>query len=105
MQFNLDVIARAEKAFSDNFTVNGLVGFNFNALNTATLAANSQNFIIPNGPEDMGNATPTNISVDDSYLKRRSNAGYASAGVGLFDQLFINGTGRIEAASTFGELV
>jgi TonB-linked SusC/RagA family outer membrane protein len=104
MQFNLDVIARAEKNFSENFTVNGLVGFNFNALNTATLGANSQNFIIPNGPEDMGNATPTNISVDDSYLKRRSNAGYASAGVGLFDQLYLNGTGRIEAASTFGTL-
>lgn len=104
MQFNLDVIARAEKSFSENFTLNGLVGFNFNALNTATLGANSQNFIIPTGPEDMGNATPTNISVDDSYLKRRSNAGYASAGVGLFDQLYINATGRIEAASTFGEL-
>jgi TonB-linked SusC/RagA family outer membrane protein len=104
MQFNLDVIARAEKNFSENFTVNGLVGFNFNALNTATLGANSQNFIIPTGPEDMGNATPTNISVDDSYLKRRSNAGYASAGIGLFDQLYINGTGRIEAASTFGTL-
>jgi TonB-linked SusC/RagA family outer membrane protein len=104
MQFNLDVIARAEKNFSENFTVNGLVGFNFNALNTTSLGANSQNFIIPNGPEDLGNATPTNISVDDSYLKRRSNAGYASAGIGLFDQLYLNGTGRIEAASTFGTL-
>jgi TonB-linked SusC/RagA family outer membrane protein len=104
MQFNLDVIGRAEKAFNDNFTINGLVGFNFNTLSTATLGANSQNFIIPTGPEDLGNATPTNISVDDSYLKRRSNAGYASAGVGLFDQLYINATGRIEAASTFGTL-
>lgn len=104
MQFNLDVIGRAQKDFSDNFTATAIAGFNFNALNTATLGAGSQNFVIPNGPEDLGNATPTNISVDDSYLKRRSNAGYASLGVGLFDQLFVNGTGRLEAASTFGEL-
>lgn len=104
MQFNLDVIARAEKTFSEKFTANALVGFNYNALNTATLGATSQNFIIPAGPQDLDNATPANISLGDSYLKRRSNAGYAGAGVGLFDQLFLNATGRIEAASTFGVL-
>ena len=104
MQFNLDVIAKAEKNFNENFTGNVLVGFNFNALNTATLGANSLNFIIPNGPQDLDNATPANISLNDGFLKRRSNAGYSSIGAGLFDQLFVNATGRIEAASTFGEL-
>jgi TonB-linked SusC/RagA family outer membrane protein len=104
MQFNLDVIGRAEKNFSANFTANALVGFNYNALNTTTLGATSQNFIIPNGPQDLDNATPTNISLGDSYVKQRSNAGYASIGAGLFDQLFVNATGRIEAASTFGTL-
>lgn len=103
-QFNLDVIARAEKEFSQNFSGNVLVGFNYNALNTSTLGAASQNFIIPGGPMDLDNATPSNIAATDAFLKRRSNAGYSSIGVGLYDQLYINATGRLEAASTFGEL-
>ncbi|MBO9564998.1 MAG: SusC/RagA family TonB-linked outer membrane protein [Niastella sp.] len=104
MQFNLDVIARAEKEFSENFTGNLLVGFNYNALNTSTLGANSQNFVIPDGPQDLDNATPSNISTSDGFSKVRSNAGYGSIGFGLYDQLFVNATGRIEAASTFGAM-
>jgi TonB-linked SusC/RagA family outer membrane protein len=104
LQFNLDVIARAEKEFSSSFNGNFLVGFNYNALNTSTLGAASQNFVIPNGPADLDNATPSNISTTDAFLKRRSNAGYSSVGIGLYDQLYLNATGRLEAASTFGEL-
>lgn len=104
MQFNLDVIARAEKEFSSHFSGNILIGYNYNSLNTSTLGATSLNFVIPNGPRDLDNATPSNISNNDAFLKRVSNAGYSSVGVGLYDQLFLNATGRIEAASTFGEL-
>lgn len=103
-QFNLDVIGRAEKTFSDKFNGNILVGFNYNALNTSTLGGQSFNFIIPNGPQDLDNATPNNVSITDLFLKRRSNAGYSSIGFGLYDQLFVNATGRIEVASTFSEL-
>ncbi len=102
MQFNLDVIARAEKNFSDHFTGNLLLGYNYNALNTSLLGANAQNFIIPNGPQDLDNATPSNIATSDGFTRVRSNAGYTSIGFGLYDQLFINATGRMEAASTFG---
>ncbi|MBE7172100.1 MAG: SusC/RagA family TonB-linked outer membrane protein [Williamsia sp.] len=104
MQFNLDVFGRAEKDFGDAFSANFLAGFNFNAFNTTALGAQSLNFVIPAGPLDLGNATPTNISNNDSYTNRRTNAGYSSIGFGLYDQLFINATGRIEAASTFGDL-
>lgn len=104
MQFNLDVIGRAEKTFSDKFNGNILIGFNYNALNTTTFGGQSLNFIIPTGPQDLDNATPTNIAITDQFLKRRSNAGYSSIGFGLYDQVFVNATGRIEAASTFGEL-
>jgi TonB-linked SusC/RagA family outer membrane protein len=104
MQFNVDVIARAEKEFSPNFNGNMVIGFNYNALNTSTIGASSLNFVIPNGPLDLDNATPSNISTNDAFLKRRSNAGYSSFGLGLFDQVYVNGTARIEAASTFGEM-
>lgn len=104
MQFNLDVFGRAEKEFGEAFTANFLVGFNYNAFNTSALGAQSLNFVIPAGPLDLGNATPTNTSTNDSYANRRTNAGYTSVGFGLYDQLFVNATGRIEAASTFGSL-
>src|SRR5882724_13557345 len=103
MQFNLDVIGRAEKSFSDKFSGNILVGFNFNALNTSTLGGQSQNFIIPTGPADLDNATPSNIATTDAFLKKRSNAGYASAGVELYDQVFLNATGRINSAGCVQE--
>ncbi len=104
MQFNLDVFGRAEKNFGEHFTGNFLVGFNYNSVNTTSLGAQSLNFTIPNGPQDLNNATPANISTNDGYSNRRSNAGYTSLGIGLYDQLFINATGRVEAASTFGTL-
>lgn len=104
MQFNLDVFARAEKRFSDQFSGNLLVGFNYNALNSGTLGASSQNFVISDGPRDLDNATPANIGTNDGFYQSRSNAGYTSIGAELFDQLYLNATGRLEAASTFGAL-
>lgn len=103
-QVNLDVIARAERDFSDVFSGNLLLGFNYNSLKTSTLGGQSLNFILPNGPQDFNNATPANISTNDFFLKRLTNAGYVSAGTSIADQLFLNATGRLEAASTFGSL-
>lgn len=104
LQFNLDVIGQVEKQFNEDFGANLLVGFNYNSLNTSTLGGQSQNFILPDGPLDFDNATPTNIVVSDDFLKRITNAGYASLGLAFKNALFLNATGRIEAASTFGEL-
>ncbi|MBS1663400.1 MAG: SusC/RagA family TonB-linked outer membrane protein [Bacteroidetes bacterium] len=100
--FNVDVIARAEKNFSDAFTGNLLVGFNYNSNANTNLSGSALNFIIPGGPQSLNNFPAANIGADDSYYLSKTNAGYASAGVGLFDQLFVNGTFRAEAASTFG---
>ncbi|MEJ8818590.1 SusC/RagA family TonB-linked outer membrane protein [Lacibacter sp. H407] len=103
-QFNLDVIGRAEHDFTNKFSGNVLIGFNYNHLKTTTLGGQSQDFILRDGPQDLNNATPTNISTTDRYLKRITNAGYSSIGFAWDDQLFVNATGRIETASTFGEL-
>lgn len=103
-QFNLDVIGRAEHDFTNKFSGNILIGFNYNHLKTTTIGGLSQNFILQDGPQDFNNATPANITTTDRYLKRLTNAGYTSIGFAWNDQLFVNATGRIEAASTFGEL-
>lgn len=103
-QFNIDVIGRATHDFSDKFSGNLLFGFNYNKLKSTTLGGESQNFIIPGGPQDLNNATPSNIRTTDSYLNQVTNAGYTSIGMSWNDQLFFNATGRVEAASTFGML-
>ena len=103
-RFNLDVIARAEKKFSEKFSGNILFGFNMNSIKLTTLGAQSSNFIIPAGPWDLDNATPSNIATTDLFINTKTNAGYSSIGFSLLDQIFLNATGRIEAASTFGEL-
>ncbi len=104
LQFNIDVIARATHDFSSKLSGNMVLGFNYNSLKTTTFGGTSLNFILPNGPLDLNNATPANITTNDRYLNRKTNAGYTSIGMSWNDQLFINATGRVEAASTFGNL-
>ena len=104
MQFNLDVIGQAETDITKNISANFLLGFNYNSLNNNSFAGQSLNFILPDGPRDFDNATPSNITINDNFLTRKSNAGYGSAGFAFYDQLFVNASGRIEAASTFGDL-
>ncbi|MBX9780665.1 MAG: SusC/RagA family TonB-linked outer membrane protein [Chitinophagaceae bacterium] len=103
-QFNLDIIGRASYNFSDKLSGNMILGFNYNSLKTSRLGAQSLNFTLPDGPQNFSNATPSNITTADRFLNRLTNAGYTSIGIGWDDQLFINATGRMEAASTFGEL-
>lgn len=103
-QFNLDVIGRAEHDLNEQISGNITLGFNYNSLKTSTLGGQTLNFILPDGPRDFNNATPANISTTDRFVKRLSNAGYTSIGLSWKDQLFVNATGRLEAASTFGEL-
>ncbi len=103
-QFNLDVIARATHDFSDKLAGNMVLGFNYNSLKTTTIGGQTLNFILPNGPQDFNNATPSNFTASDSYLNRLTNAGYTSIGLAWDNQLFVNATGRLEAASTFGQL-
>ncbi|OYZ01927.1 MAG: hypothetical protein B7Y37_04845 [Sphingobacteriia bacterium 28-36-52] len=103
-QFNLDLIARATHDFSEKLSGNMVLGFNYNSLKTTNIGGQALNFILPNGPRDFNNVTPANLTVSDSYLNRLTNAGYTSIGMSWDNQLFINATGRLEAASTFGQL-
>ena len=103
-QFNLDFIIRARKNFGENIKTNFLAGFNYNSSNEGLLSATGTSFIIPDGPRDIDNSLIANRSIADRFEKTRTNAGYATISTELYNQLFINLTGRLEAASTFGEL-
>ncbi len=103
-QFNLDVIARATHDFTEKLDGNMVLGFNYNSLKTTNIGGQTLNFILPNGPRDFNNVTPSNFAASDSYLNRLTNAGYSSIGMAWDNQFFVNVTGRLEAASTFGQL-
>ncbi|RZM26650.1 MAG: SusC/RagA family TonB-linked outer membrane protein, partial [Pedobacter sp.] len=102
LQLNLDAIGRANKKFSDNFSANMTVGYNYNSLNTSNIGGQTINFIIPDGPRSFSNATPSNTSTFSTFNNSKTNAGYASVGLDLYNQVFVNANGRLEAASTFG---
>ena len=103
-QFNIDFIARAKKEFGPNVKTNVLVGFNYNSANEGLLSATGTSFIIPDGPRDIDNTLIANRNITDRVENTRTNAAYATLGTELYNQLFVNVTGRVEAASTFGEL-
>jgi TonB-linked SusC/RagA family outer membrane protein len=103
-QFNLDFIARARKDFGTHIKTNFLVGFNYNSSNESLLSATGTNFIAPDGPRDLNNTLIANRQIADRVEKTKTNAAYATIGAELYGQVFINATGRVEAASTFGEL-
>lgn len=103
-QFNVDVIAKAQKTFSNNFSGNALVGINYNSRTEGLLSGTGTNFIIPNGPHDLNNSPVANITNTDNFEKTKTNGIYSTIGAGLFDQVFLNASGRLEAASTFGDL-
>jgi TonB-linked SusC/RagA family outer membrane protein len=103
-QFNFDFIVRAKKDFGEHVKTSFLAGFNYNSSNEGLLSATGTSFIIPDGPRDIDNSLIANRSITDRIEKTKSNAGYATISTELYNQLFINLTGRLEAASTFGEL-
>ncbi|TAD84290.1 MAG: SusC/RagA family TonB-linked outer membrane protein [Bacteroidetes bacterium] len=102
-QFNIDVIGRAQHDFNSKLSGNIAIGYNYNSLNSSTLGGTALDFILPAGPQDFNNVTPANFAVNDRFLNTKTNAGYTSMGLAWNDQLFLNVTGRLEAASTFGQ--
>ena len=62
-----------------------------------------QNFLIPDGPLDFSNAVGADRFPDDTETMVRSTRTYATANFGFYDQLYINATGALESASSFGE--
>lgn len=101
-QTNLDFLARATKDFSEDLSVTAIAGFNFNNRTYMFLGGNNQAFIIPGGPENFGNGTSANVMASNYRETIRTAAAYLSASIGFKDQLYIDLTGRSEAASTFG---
>lgn len=101
-QFNTDLFARANKTFSENFAISGMLGVNYNNRYKETVTASINNFLIPDAPPLLNNALNSNLSATNETSLIRTYAYYAQLNVELLDMFFLEFTGRDESASTFG---
>lgn len=105
-QVNGDFFGKGLFNFSDDITLDAIVGINLNQRQFDNMGATTTNFIIRSQiPEDIGNAAPENQLPFNSLSYVRTAALYSSLDFGFKDQLFVNLTGRAESASTFGSEV
>jgi TonB-linked SusC/RagA family outer membrane protein len=101
-QVNNDLIARATGKIGDNVTITGLVGYNLNARRQSQVGASATNFQNPLAPPQLSNTPVSNRSPYNLLVRQNTAALYGQLTLGLFDQLFLEGTVRGEQASTFG---
>jgi TonB-linked SusC/RagA family outer membrane protein len=101
-QFNTDVFASANKAWSDQFKGTLLVGFNYNNRRRSTRSDAISNLIVPTAPDILTNALNSNLVAGNSTSLIRSYAYYLQTDLEALNMFYLTLTGRDESASTFG---
>lgn len=99
-QFNSDLILRASRTFSPDFSGTALLGWNYNQRKQQQLGTISRGFILTDAPPQPDNAT--SVSPFLFNQTERTSALYSEVSANLYNQLYVKGTGRMESASTFG---
>ncbi|MEM9671711.1 MAG: SusC/RagA family TonB-linked outer membrane protein [Bacteroidota bacterium] len=102
-QLNFDAIGRFSFALSPDISSSVNLGWNINQRNYNRVGGIMQNFLIPDGPLNFSNSVGADRFPSDTETIIRSTRTYATANFGFYDQLFINATGAMESASSFGE--
>lgn len=105
--FNMDYLARASKNITKDLNGTFLVGFNYNQKSRNVNGVNTVSFIqfvdVASVVRDKDNALPENVTTISSQGKERTAGVYSSLSLAAWDMLFLNGTVRVESASTFGD--
>lgn len=105
--FNMDYIAKANHKLTKNVDGNLLVGFNYNSRSLTVNGVNTVNFIqftdVASPVRDKNNALPENVTTTSSQGRERTAGVYSSVGLSGWDMLYVNGSLRVESASTFGD--
>lgn len=95
---NLDVIGRLQHRLSKDLTSTIILGYNLNGRERTNLYGQSRNFIVNTNIKNFINAGSTSAS--NNTLVTGSNRGYATTSFDYKNQLSVNASGAIEAAST-----
>ena len=98
MEKNLDIIGRIQKRISRNLSGTLIAGYNLNDRKRTNLYGQSRNFIVNTDLKNFINAGSTSAS--NSTLKTGSNRGYSTLSLDYKNQLSLNASGAMEAAST-----
>ncbi len=97
-EWNLDVIGKYDTSFSNDINASFILGFNINDRKFNRVFTRGSDFIVN---EEFYNLSNTKVLQADNYQEHiRSNRGYTTVNFGLYDQLYFNLSGTLEAAST-----
>ena len=98
VETNLDVIGRVQRRLSKDLSGTLIMGFNINDRKRKNLYGQSRNFVVNTNLKNFVNGGSTSAS--NSTLETGSNRGYSTVSFDYKNQLTVNGTGALEAAST-----
>lgn len=108
-QINGDLIGRAERDLTDDVSGSLLLGLNLNHRETDFVGSNLSGFTLPIYPfgadlpfRSLGNGANEDVTGRTGQSVRRTLGYYSEASLDLYDQVFLNLTGRFDQASTFG---
>lgn len=100
-ELNFDAIAKYDRDLTENITSSFVLGWNVNDRKFNRETTVGSDFIVNDEIYTLDNSRI--IQADNFISHRRSNRGFATANFGINDQLFIDLSGTIEAASTINE--
>ena len=98
VETNIDVIGRMTQRLSKDLSGTFILGYNLNNRNRSNLYGQSRNFVVNTNLKNFVNAGSSSAS--NSTLKTGSNRGYTTLNFDFKNQLSVNATGALEAAST-----
>jgi TonB-linked SusC/RagA family outer membrane protein len=97
-QFNTDLIARGTWQLDDNFDLTALLGANYNVRTFDDVYGDGRNFVNPTAPPQLLNAQ--NTITESTFSETRTVGYYGNVNLSMFDQVFVNLSGRQDYLST-----
>lgn len=100
-ELNFDAIAKYDTNLSEDITSTFVLGWNINDRKYNRETAYGNDFIADSEIYNLSNSRE--IGAENYQSHRRTNRGYATANFGLFNQVYIDVSGTVEASSTINE--
>ncbi|MBN09680.1 MAG: SusC/RagA family TonB-linked outer membrane protein [Flavobacteriaceae bacterium] len=99
--YNFDLIGRATTELSSDITLTSTVGWSLNDRKYNRTSGSVTGFLVNSTKQSSSLNTSAEATAFENYRTfRRSNRGYAVFNFDMFDQLYVNVSGGLEASST-----
>ncbi len=101
IELNFDAIAKYDTNINDDISFSFVLGWNINDRKFDRVTTVGSDFIVNDEIYTLDNSRI--VQADNFIGQQRSNRGFTTANFGLYDQLFIDLSGTVEAASTINK--